>query len=165
MASRSSSLFHSLSGIWHCYWEYSNLSRKPGSNVTITDLGFHTDFSIYLQQSQTWLIFSKLSSTSKAALTVTLVSALRAVSWLYVLLLLIPHKPNRNCDIVCLGELFKTVIIANIFDLDACTGTVSIFYACNPNLCCRVRLVCCSVLTDILFLWKGSLLTSLWEFI
>uniref|UniRef100_A0A669C7C3 Choline transporter-like protein n=1 Tax=Oreochromis niloticus TaxID=8128 RepID=A0A669C7C3_ORENI len=51
-------------GIWHCYWEYSNLSRKPGSNVTITDIGFHTDFSIYLQQSQTWLIFSKLSSTT-----------------------------------------------------------------------------------------------------
>lgn len=52
-----------LSGIWHCYWEYSTLSRKPGANVTISDIGFHTDFSIYLQLSQTWLIFSKFSST------------------------------------------------------------------------------------------------------
>lgn len=44
-------------GIWHCYWEYSMLSGKPGANVTISDIGFQTDFSIYLQLSQTWLIF------------------------------------------------------------------------------------------------------------
>ncbi|KAM7410089.1 hypothetical protein PAMA_001507 [Pampus argenteus] len=44
-------------GIWHCYWEYSTLSGKPGTNVTISDIGFQTDFSIYLQLSQTWLIF------------------------------------------------------------------------------------------------------------
>ncbi|XP_068615329.1 choline transporter-like protein 5-B [Brachionichthys hirsutus] len=44
-------------GIWHCYWEYSTLSGKPGANITISDIGFHTDFSIYLKLSQTWLIF------------------------------------------------------------------------------------------------------------
>ncbi|XP_075895301.1 choline transporter-like protein 5-B isoform X1 [Nelusetta ayraudi] len=44
-------------GIWHCYWEYRALSGKPGANVTISDIGFHTDFSLYLQLSQTWLIF------------------------------------------------------------------------------------------------------------
>ncbi|KAM7388355.1 hypothetical protein PAMP_024533 [Pampus punctatissimus] len=44
-------------GIWHCYWEYSTLIGKPGTNVTISDIGFQTDFSIYLQLSQTWLIF------------------------------------------------------------------------------------------------------------
>ncbi|XP_037625984.1 choline transporter-like protein 5-B isoform X2 [Sebastes umbrosus] len=44
-------------GIWHCYWEFSTLSGKPGANVSITDIGFHTDFSIYLQLSQTWLVF------------------------------------------------------------------------------------------------------------
>uniref|UniRef100_A0A8C4EEY3 Choline transporter-like protein n=1 Tax=Dicentrarchus labrax TaxID=13489 RepID=A0A8C4EEY3_DICLA len=35
-------------GIWHCYWEYSTLSGKPGANVTISDIGFHTDFMISL---------------------------------------------------------------------------------------------------------------------
>eukprot|EP00064_Thunnus_orientalis_P011903 superscaffoldBa00001768_g11935 len=55
-------------GIWHCYWEYSMLSGKPGANVTISDIGFQTDFSIYLQLSQTWLIFSMLSSTNIALL-------------------------------------------------------------------------------------------------
>ncbi|XP_056270280.1 choline transporter-like protein 5-B isoform X2 [Pseudoliparis swirei] len=44
-------------GIWHCYWEYSTLRGKAGANVTISDIGFHTDFSIYLQLSQTWFIF------------------------------------------------------------------------------------------------------------
>lgn len=57
-----------LSGIWHCYWEYSTLSGKPGANVTISDIGFHTDFSIYLQLSQTWLIFSMLSFATKPLL-------------------------------------------------------------------------------------------------
>ncbi|CAI5639621.1 choline transporter-like protein 5-B isoform X2 [Oreochromis niloticus] len=60
-------------GIWHCYWEYSNLSRKPGSNVTITDIGFHTDFSIYLQQSQTWLIFMILLSVTEAVIVIMLI--------------------------------------------------------------------------------------------
>ncbi|XP_073332474.1 choline transporter-like protein 5-B [Pagrus major] len=44
-------------GIWHCYWEYDTLIGKPGADVTISDIGLHTDFSIYLQLSQTWLIF------------------------------------------------------------------------------------------------------------
>lgn len=47
-----------LAGVWHCFWEYRSLSGKPGANVTISDIGFHTDFSVYLQLSQTWLIFS-----------------------------------------------------------------------------------------------------------
>lgn len=44
-------------GIWHCYWEYSLLQGKPDADVTISDIGFQTDFRVYLQLSQTWLIF------------------------------------------------------------------------------------------------------------
>uniref|UniRef100_A0A8C8HSI9 Choline transporter-like protein n=1 Tax=Oncorhynchus tshawytscha TaxID=74940 RepID=A0A8C8HSI9_ONCTS len=45
-------------GIWHCYWEFSTLRGKPHSDgdVTISDIGFQTDFRVYLQLSQTWLI-------------------------------------------------------------------------------------------------------------
>lgn len=50
-----------LTGIWHCFWEYRSLSGKSGANVTISDIGFQTDFSVYLQLSQTWLIFSAWS--------------------------------------------------------------------------------------------------------
>ena len=56
----------SFSGIWHCYWEFSTLRGKPygDGDVTISDIGFQTDFRVYLQLSQTWLIFSVWPSTS-----------------------------------------------------------------------------------------------------
>nr|XP_046247293.1 choline transporter-like protein 5-B isoform X2 [Scatophagus argus]XP_046247294.1 choline transporter-like protein 5-B isoform X2 [Scatophagus argus] len=60
-------------GIWHCYWEYSTLSRKPGANITISDIGFHTDFSIYLQLSQTWLIFMISLSVIEAIILIMLI--------------------------------------------------------------------------------------------
>uniref|UniRef100_H9GHB3 Solute carrier family 44 member 5 n=1 Tax=Anolis carolinensis TaxID=28377 RepID=H9GHB3_ANOCA len=44
-------------GIWHCYWEYHHLHGIPGSDLTIYDIGFQTDFRVYLQLRQTWLAF------------------------------------------------------------------------------------------------------------
>ncbi|XP_038146322.1 choline transporter-like protein 2 isoform X2 [Cyprinodon tularosa] len=44
-------------GIFHCYMEYADLKGEPGANVTLQELGFQTDFSIYLQVRQTWLAF------------------------------------------------------------------------------------------------------------
>eukprot|EP00061_Rhincodon_typus_P008286 g30758.t1 len=46
-----------VSGIWHCYWEYSSLKGKPGSDIPIYDIGFQMDFRVYLQLRQTWLAF------------------------------------------------------------------------------------------------------------
>ncbi|TNM87335.1 hypothetical protein fugu_005556 [Takifugu bimaculatus] len=60
-------------GIWHCFWEYRSLSGKPGANVTISDIGFHTDFSVYLQLSQTWLIFMIALSVAEAVILVMLI--------------------------------------------------------------------------------------------
>lgn len=48
-----------LKGIWHCYWEYDHLKGIPGSDLTVYDIGFQTDFKVYLQLRQTWLAFSK----------------------------------------------------------------------------------------------------------
>ncbi|KAE8294255.1 Choline transporter-like protein 5-B Solute carrier family 44 member 5-B [Larimichthys crocea] len=60
-------------GIWHCYWEFSILSGKPGANVTISDIGFHTDFSIYFKLSQTWLIFMISLSVIEAIIVIMLI--------------------------------------------------------------------------------------------
>uniref|UniRef100_A0A8D3E318 Choline transporter-like protein n=1 Tax=Scophthalmus maximus TaxID=52904 RepID=A0A8D3E318_SCOMX len=60
-------------GIWHCYWEYSALSGKPGANVTISDIGFHTDFSVYLHLRQTWLIFMIALSVIEAVVVIMLI--------------------------------------------------------------------------------------------
>ncbi|RMC08844.1 hypothetical protein DUI87_15096 [Hirundo rustica rustica] len=46
-----------LKGIWHCYWEYDHLKGIPGSDLTVYDIGFQTDFKVYLQLRQTWLAF------------------------------------------------------------------------------------------------------------
>uniref|UniRef100_A0AAQ4PMV9 Choline transporter-like protein n=1 Tax=Gasterosteus aculeatus aculeatus TaxID=481459 RepID=A0AAQ4PMV9_GASAC len=44
-------------GIFHCYMEYAALKGEAGANVTLQDLGFQTDFAVYLQIRQTWLAF------------------------------------------------------------------------------------------------------------
>ncbi|KAG7279697.1 hypothetical protein CRUP_011629 [Coryphaenoides rupestris] len=44
-------------GIVHCYLEYASLKGEPGSDITLQDLGFQTDFAVYLQIRQTWLAF------------------------------------------------------------------------------------------------------------
>ncbi|XP_074116460.1 choline transporter-like protein 2 isoform X5 [Sminthopsis crassicaudata] len=44
-------------GIFHCYMEYSRLRGEAGSDVSIGDLGFQTDFRVYLHLRQTWLAF------------------------------------------------------------------------------------------------------------
>lgn len=46
-------------GIFHCYMEYAALKGQAGANVTLQQLGFQTDFSVYLQIQQTWLAFSQ----------------------------------------------------------------------------------------------------------
>lgn len=50
-------------GIFHCYMEYAALKGEAGANVTIKDLGFQTDFTVYLQIRQTWLAFSQYTSS------------------------------------------------------------------------------------------------------
>ncbi|XP_072458489.1 choline transporter-like protein 2 isoform X1 [Notamacropus eugenii] len=44
-------------GIFHCYMEYARLRGEAGSDVSIVDLGFQTDFRVYLHLRQTWLAF------------------------------------------------------------------------------------------------------------
>ncbi|KAM6948272.1 choline transporter-like protein 5-A [Aplochiton taeniatus] len=47
-------------GIWHCYTEFSTLRERPGSDVSIMDVGLQTDLQVYLQLRQTWLLCSQL---------------------------------------------------------------------------------------------------------
>ncbi|XP_037544765.1 choline transporter-like protein 2 [Nematolebias whitei] len=44
-------------GIFHCYMEYAALKGQAGANVTLQELGFQSDFTVYLQIRQTWLSF------------------------------------------------------------------------------------------------------------
>ncbi|XP_026888163.2 choline transporter-like protein 5-A [Electrophorus electricus] len=60
-------------GIWHCYWEFTLLRESPGADVTISHIGFQRDFNIYLQLSQTWLIFLVSLSLTEASIVLILI--------------------------------------------------------------------------------------------
>ncbi|XP_060788663.1 choline transporter-like protein 5-B isoform X2 [Neoarius graeffei] len=66
-------------GIWHCSWEYATLRGKPDADVSITDLGFQTDFKLYLQLSQTWLIFMIVLAVMEAVIILVLIVLWRRV--------------------------------------------------------------------------------------
>nr|XP_046274568.1 choline transporter-like protein 4 [Scatophagus argus] len=57
-------------GIWHCYWEYDNHKQASAS---ITDIGFTTNFNVYLQVQETWLAFLIIISVVEAILLLTLI--------------------------------------------------------------------------------------------
>uniref|UniRef100_A0A4W6ERM0 Choline transporter-like protein n=1 Tax=Lates calcarifer TaxID=8187 RepID=A0A4W6ERM0_LATCA len=60
----------SLVGIWHCYWEYDNYKNSSSS---ITNVGFTTNFSVYLQVQETWLAFLIIISVAEAIILLTLI--------------------------------------------------------------------------------------------
>uniref|UniRef100_A0A8D2ISP7 Choline transporter-like protein n=1 Tax=Varanus komodoensis TaxID=61221 RepID=A0A8D2ISP7_VARKO len=60
-------------GIWHCYWEYHHLHGVPGSDLTVYDIGFQTDFRVYLQLKQTWLTFMILLCIVEVVITLMLI--------------------------------------------------------------------------------------------
>ncbi|XP_066508594.1 choline transporter-like protein 5-A isoform X2 [Hoplias malabaricus] len=60
-------------GIWHCYWEFTLLRETPGADVTISDLGFQTDVQVYLQLSQTWLLFLVSLALTEASIVLMLI--------------------------------------------------------------------------------------------
>uniref|UniRef100_A0A8C9Z8Z7 Choline transporter-like protein n=1 Tax=Sander lucioperca TaxID=283035 RepID=A0A8C9Z8Z7_SANLU len=63
-------LLVSLAGIWHCYWEYANYKQ---ASATISNIGFTTNFAVYLQVQETWLAFLIIISVVEAILLLTLI--------------------------------------------------------------------------------------------
>ncbi|XP_072226159.1 choline transporter-like protein 4 [Leuresthes tenuis] len=57
-------------GIWHCYWEYDNYKSLSSS---ISDVGFTTNFSIYLEVQETWLAFLIMLSVAEAIILLTII--------------------------------------------------------------------------------------------
>ncbi|XP_032025556.1 choline transporter-like protein 2 isoform X3 [Hylobates moloch] len=60
-------------GIFHCYMEYSRLRGEAGSDVSLVDLGFQTDFRVYLHLRQTWLAFMIILSILEVIIILLLI--------------------------------------------------------------------------------------------
>uniref|UniRef100_A0A8C5D178 Choline transporter-like protein n=1 Tax=Gadus morhua TaxID=8049 RepID=A0A8C5D178_GADMO len=76
-------------GIWHCYWEFSSLRGNSDADVTLSQIGFQADFSIYLQLSQTWLVFSTWLSTNRQSFFLFLSTVIENSKCVYA---------NQTCD-------------------------------------------------------------------
>ncbi|XP_069551132.1 choline transporter-like protein 5-B isoform X1 [Brachyistius frenatus] len=121
-------------GIWHCYWEYSNLSKKPGANVTISDIGFHTDFNVYLQHSQTWFIFMISLSVIEAIIVIMLIF-LRSRLRIAIALL----KEGSKAISYIMSTLFYPVITFFLLAICIAYGAVTaVFLASSGNAVYKV---------------------------
>lgn len=57
-------------GIYHCYMEYDNYKNNSAS---ISDIGFTTDFTVFLRVQETWLAFLIIISVVEGILLLTLI--------------------------------------------------------------------------------------------
>uniref|UniRef100_A0A7N9D5I0 Choline transporter-like protein n=1 Tax=Macaca fascicularis TaxID=9541 RepID=A0A7N9D5I0_MACFA len=106
-------------GIFHCYMEYSRLRGEAGSDVSLVDLGFQTDFRVYLHLRQTWLAF------------MIILSILEVI----IILLLIFLRKRILIAIALIKEASSFLSTSNeavykIFDDSSCSLTAK---TCNPE--------------------------------
>ncbi|XP_078143714.1 choline transporter-like protein 5-A [Centroberyx gerrardi] len=66
-------------GMWYCSMELSQLRERPGSDVTIIDVGLHTDLQVYLQLRQTWIVFLVSLGATEASILLMLIFLRRRV--------------------------------------------------------------------------------------
>uniref|UniRef100_A0A8C2W4Y0 Choline transporter-like protein n=1 Tax=Chinchilla lanigera TaxID=34839 RepID=A0A8C2W4Y0_CHILA len=60
-------------GIFHCYMEYARLRGEAGSDISLVDLGFQTDFRVYLHLRQTWMAFLIILSVLEVIIILLLI--------------------------------------------------------------------------------------------
>ncbi|XP_029686337.1 choline transporter-like protein 5-A isoform X2 [Takifugu rubripes] len=53
--------------------------EKPGSDVSIVEVGFHTDLQVYLQLRQTWILMLVCLGVAEASITLMLISLRRRI--------------------------------------------------------------------------------------
>uniref|UniRef100_A0A665UQW6 Choline transporter-like protein n=1 Tax=Echeneis naucrates TaxID=173247 RepID=A0A665UQW6_ECHNA len=148
-------------GIWHCYWEYSTLRGKPGTNVTISDIGFHTDFSIYLKISETWLIFM-ISLAAIETIIVVILIFLRSRLRIAVALL----KEGSKAISYIMSTLFYPII--TFFLLAICiaywavtavflaSSGYAVYKVTSPDDKCMYANITCNPKTNITKVCPGS---------
>uniref|UniRef100_A0A667X219 Choline transporter-like protein n=1 Tax=Myripristis murdjan TaxID=586833 RepID=A0A667X219_9TELE len=122
-------------GIWHCYWEFSTLRGKPDADVTISDIGFQTDFRVYLQLSQTWLVFMISLSVIEAIIVIMLIFLRRRVRIAIALL-----KEGSKAIGYIMSTLFYPII--TFFLLAICIAYWAVTAVYPPDYRCSTRHIC-----------------------
>ncbi|XP_039999626.1 choline transporter-like protein 5-A [Xiphias gladius] len=66
-------------GMWYCSMEWSQLRHRPGSDVTIAEVGLQTDLQVYLHLRQTWIVLLMSLGVTEASILVILIFLRRRV--------------------------------------------------------------------------------------
>ncbi|XP_023272090.1 choline transporter-like protein 2 isoform X1 [Seriola lalandi dorsalis] len=134
-------------GIFHCYMEFASLKGEAGSNVTLQDLGFQTDFSVYLQIRQTWLAFMIILAIVEVVIILLLIFLRKR---LLIAVALIKEASRAIGHVMCslFFPLFTFVLLAIVIAYWAVTAVFlstsnePIYKVFNESICEHSRKVC-----------------------
>uniref|UniRef100_A0A3P8WKZ6 Choline transporter-like protein n=1 Tax=Cynoglossus semilaevis TaxID=244447 RepID=A0A3P8WKZ6_CYNSE len=134
-------------GIFHCYMEYAGLKGQAGSNVTLQELGFQTDFTVYLQIRQTWLAFMIILAIVEVVIILLLIFLRKRI---LIAIALIKEASKAIGHVMCslFYPLFTFLLLAIVIAYWAVTAVFlstsnePIYKVFNDSLCEHSRKVC-----------------------
>ncbi|XP_029364154.1 choline transporter-like protein 2 isoform X3 [Echeneis naucrates] len=134
-------------GIFHCYMEYAALKGEPGANVTIQQLGFQTDLSVYLQIRQTWLAFMIILAIVDVVIILLLIFLRKRI---LIAVALIKEASRAIGHVMCslFFPLFTFVLLAIVIAYWAVTAVFlstsnePVYKVFNETLCEHSRKLC-----------------------
>ncbi|XP_077413840.1 choline transporter-like protein 2 isoform X1 [Vanacampus margaritifer] len=134
-------------GIFHCYMEYAALKGTPGADVTLQDLGFQTDFSVYLQIRQTWLAFMIILAIVEVIIILLLIFLRKRI---LIAIALIKEASKTIGHVMCslLYPLFTFLLLAIVIAYWATTAVFlstsnePIYKVFNETACEHSRKTC-----------------------
>uniref|UniRef100_A0A4W6ECJ8 Choline transporter-like protein n=1 Tax=Lates calcarifer TaxID=8187 RepID=A0A4W6ECJ8_LATCA len=134
-------------GIFHCYMEYAALKGEPGANVTLQELGFQTDFSVYLQIRQTWLAFMIILAIVEVIIILLLIFLRKRI---LIAIALIKEASRAIGHVMCslFYPLFTFLLLAIVIAYWAVTAVFlstsnePIYKVFNETACEHSRKIC-----------------------
>ncbi|KAM9784405.1 choline transporter-like protein 2 isoform X1 [Syngnathus typhle] len=134
-------------GIFHCYMEYDALKGRPGADVTLQDLGFQTDFTVYLQIRQTWLAFMIILAIVEVIIILVLIFLRKR---LLIAIALIKEASKAIGHVMCslLYPLFTFLLLAIVIAYWATTAVFlstsnePVYKVFNESACEHSRKTC-----------------------
>uniref|UniRef100_A0A665VZQ8 Choline transporter-like protein n=1 Tax=Echeneis naucrates TaxID=173247 RepID=A0A665VZQ8_ECHNA len=140
-------------GIFHCYMEYAALKGEPGANVTIQQLGFQTDLSVYLQIRQTWLAFMIILAIVDVVIILLLIFLRKRI---LIAVALIKEASRAIGHVMCslFFPLFTFVLLAIVIAYWAVTAVFlstsnePVYKVFNETLCEHSRKLCDPAVTQ-----------------
>ncbi|KAF7661383.1 hypothetical protein LDENG_00262710 [Lucifuga dentata] len=134
-------------GIFHCYMEYAALKGTAGADVTLQELGFQTDFTVYLQIRQTWLAFMIILAIVEVIIILLLIFLRKRI---LIAIALIKEASRTISHVMCslFYPLFTFLLLALVIAYWAVTAVFlstsnePIYKVFNESVCEHSRKTC-----------------------